>query len=70
MDTSEYTGRKERKRARKITRHPVFQKMRQRAIAAESQVAELWIEVKKLDDALQKSKRRLQREADGVADGN
>jgi hypothetical protein len=66
MDTSEYTGRKERKRARKITRHSVFQKMRQRAIAAESQVAELRIEVKTLDDALQKSKRRLQREAEAA----
>ncbi len=65
MDTSEYTGRKERKRARRMTRHPIFQKMRQRAIAAEAQVAELWDEVKKLDDALQKSKRRLKREADG-----
>jgi len=35
QDTSEYTNKAERKFARKITKHPVYQKVRMRALEAE-----------------------------------
>lgn len=38
MDTSEYADKRERNRAKKISRHPLFQKMRERALDAEARV--------------------------------
>ena len=41
MDTSEYTTKAERKGARKVTCHPVFQKMRERALTAEEALVKM-----------------------------
>lgn len=40
-DTSEYTDRQERKLAKKVTRHPLYQKMRRRALVAEAHIDKL-----------------------------
>lgn len=56
--TREYTSKAERRGARKVTRHPLYQKMRERALAAEITVFEQSNELKTLRDALKKAKRR------------
>ena len=41
MNTSEYANKRERNGAKKVSRHPLFQKMRQRALGAEELVVAL-----------------------------
>ncbi len=41
MNTSEYANKRERNGAKKVSRHPLFQKMRERALGAEELVVDL-----------------------------
>jgi len=41
MQTSEYTDRVGKRLAKKVSRHPVYQQMRKRALVAETRVADL-----------------------------
>ncbi len=55
MHTSEYAETKaERRGAKKVTRHPLYQKLRERALAAEAQNENLHGQMKKI----QKSKSK------------
>ena len=52
MDTREYT---DRKRTKRVTRHPAYQEMRERAVAAEKKLHEVRVEKQATDRALDKA---------------
>ncbi len=67
MDTSEYTTKKERKQAKKLTRHPLFQKMRKRAIEAEASGPELLKKLASATSKLDAANKEIKRLSDEVS---